>query len=153
MTRSTRDPIIQGWLHDSNIVALPCKRRMMWVALVEHSTYYHPMTSFLMVWNWAGGRLLVNPSAVCSSEGMYLAMNPFWGSPYLSTVAGPMKERNQWYFRARYLFLGDILGTFTRERHPWLSSKMVDSIKDSFNELVNNIVRVVFGESSLNGRK
>jgi hypothetical protein len=35
----------------------------------------------------------------------------------------------KWYLRAKYLFLVDILGTLTRERHPWLSSNTVDLIK------------------------
>lgn len=61
---------------------------------------------------------------------------------YLATVPldSPDVCLEKWYLRAKYLFLVDILGTLTKERHPWLSANAVDCVKvvgECFNSILD----------------
>jgi hypothetical protein len=65
----------------------------------------------------------------------------------------PMWLRKKWYLKDKYLFLADILGELTVERHPWLSSKTVDRIKESSATLRsslehNSLRRALMGSTS-----
>ena len=81
-----------------------------------------------MTSNCAGGRPFVKISAFCWVVGMYLATIPD-SLPVVGSRRRPIWLLKKWYFRARYLFLVDILGTLTRDKHPWLSSKTVDRMR------------------------
>ena len=63
---------------------------------------------------------------------------------YLATMPldSPICVQKKWYLRAKYLFLVDIFGTLTRERHPWLCSNTVDLIRvvgEHFNSTLDLI--------------
>ena len=81
---------------------------------------YHPMSSLRIVLNWEGPSPLVAMSASCSLVEIHLATMP---------LSSPMCDLKKWYFKAKYLLRGDILGTLIKARHDWLSSNTVDLTK------------------------
>ena len=133
------------------IVALPFSVRMRalqynankWYKHMVHN--YHPINILRITMNWDGGSPFVRMSARCSKVLMYLASIPF---------SFPIWERKKWYLRARYLLRVDILGTFTKDRHPWLSSNTVDRTRLCLTKGRSNLVpiscnKALMGSSSL----